>query len=283
MPFSSLYPPLDSKTLALWCEAAQHLPRPQQDRLKNGSITILVPKIGVLRSWVKGQTEETLLSLLTSPILTQTHLPPKATDETGHVLTEDEQSREVALYLEHVLRFLSLDTLAQRKAQSFLTSEVLVGLLNGVLKNLHAWWDTDRLAGTLAKALRAQKDPQLTQTFQKVYTSLLVNSNPWHQRMGVVGLMEASKVGKHDPAHWVATVLISPVKENAANHYYLSMSLGWALTTWWQQDPEGVEGVLEVGLKGDTVIRRRFRQKVRESLRTVKDDRLRLERLLAKG
>lgn len=271
--------PQDPETLNRWVDWAENLPRPQEDRLINASIRFLAPKVGLLRTATQTAPLHELLNFLTSPILTHTHLNPIVTDKSGFALSDDELRTELALYLEHALRFFALECFTKAATRNLLPIDIPLGVLKGVGRNLHAWWDTDRAAAIFAKIARTQKEGALKDQLSTTYRTYLTSPNPWHQRMGVVGLM---MLGDSAPAKSTETLLIPQVLTAARHHYYLSMSLGWSLTTFWQQDPRGVEAVLLTKLTDtDAGVVRRFRQKVRESRRTLAQEGRQLEAVLS--
>lgn len=128
-----------------------------------------------------------------------------------------------------------------------------------------SWATNDNLAGCL--------DSLVTDSsFPAYLVSLLKESNPYDQRLGIVALMYHYL----DEQHLSET--LTKLATVGSDHYYVVMALGWAYATAYCRNREATLSYLQIGQLSE-VVRRKAIQKCIESRLVGEEDKELLKRL----
>ena len=221
------------------------------DRLKSGDVEVRLPKMGPFRELAKAFTKEEAVSALA--------LEPD--------FFEDEALRLSVFRL----RCLLMERLKGLPGGD----EAVLGFFTTQSALVHTWMESDQLGG-IARHVGIDREV----LFDWVLSEL-DHEHPWRNRVGVVFCLSVF-VDDEYARRALEAMLSEAVRTKAAVHYYLSMSLAWALTSFVQHDEALTLSVLDANPLDDTTAKR-FVRKVCESFRSDDVQKARLKAWLGEG
>lgn len=215
------------------------------DRLKSGGVEVRLPKMGPFRELTKAFSGEEAVSALA--------LEPD--------VFEDEALRLSVFRL----RCLLMERLKGLPGGD----EAVLGFFTTQSALVHTWMESDQLGG-LARHVRLEREALFNWSLSE-----LTHEHPWRNRVGVVFCLSVF-VDDEYARRALEAMLSVAVRTKAAGHYYLSMSLAWALTSYVQHDEALTLSVLGANPL-DATTAKRFVRKVCESFRSDDAQKARLK------